>query len=221
VKSPLPASPFLYPIVDVGLVGERRVAEVVGALVQGGARILQLRAKGVSDRRLVELAREALDAAREGGALLLVNDRPDVAHIVGADGVHVGQEDLAPGDVRAVLGPDAIIGLSTHNVEQLRRAAGEPVDYVAVGPVFPTSTKAHPDPVVGLDLVREARKLVTQPLVAIGGIRQDNARAVVEAGADGVAVASALLTGPDSAALSIAFHAALRGGAGVGELEDE
>lgn len=186
---------------------------MVGALVHGGARILQLRAKAVSDRRLVELAGEALDAAREGGALLLVNDRPDVARIVGADGVHVGQDDLRSADVRTLLGPNAIIGLSTHNVEQLRRAASEPVDYVAVGPVFPTSTKAEPDPVVGLDLVLEARKLVAHPLVAIGGIRQDNARAVVEAGADGVAVASALLAGPDCTALSIAFHVALRGGA--------
>ncbi len=170
------------------------MAEVVAALVRGGARVLQLRAKAVSDRRLLELAREAMDAAW-------------------ADGVHVGQDDLAPGDVRAVLGPDAIVGLSTHNVEQLRRAASEPVDYVAVGPIYSTSTKAQPDPVVGLDLVRQARKLVTHPLVAIGGIRQDNARAVVEAGADGVAVASALLAGPDWTALSIAFHAALRGGA--------
>lgn len=211
MKHALPASPFLYPIVDVGLLGERRVAEVVAALVRGGARILQLRAKAVSDRRLVELARQALDAAREGGALLLVNDRPDVARIVGADGVHVGQDDLRPADVRKVLGPDAIVGLSTHNVEQLRRAASEPVDYVAVGPVFPTSTKAEADPVVGLDLVRQARGMVAQPLVAIGGIGQENARRVAEAGADGLAVASALLHAPDLAACSAALHAALRG----------
>lgn len=207
----MPIPPFLYPIVDVGLLGERRVGEVVAALVRGGARILQLRAKAVSDRRLVELAREALAATREGGALLLVNDRPDVARIVGADGVHLGQDDLPPADARTVLGPDAIVGFSTHNVEQLRRAASQPVDYLAVGPVFPTSTKANPDPVVGLDLLREARGLVAQPLVAIGGIRPGNARAVVEAGADGLAVASALLRAADLPAQCAAFQAALQG----------
>lgn len=211
MKRPLPAAPFLYPIVDVGLLGERSVAEVVASLARGGACIFQLRAKGVSDRRLVAIAREALDAARQCGALLLVNDRPDVASIVGADGVHVGQDDLGPADVRAVLGPDAIVGISTHNLEQLARAALEPVDYVAIGPVFPTSTKAEPDPVVGLDFIRQARELVPLPLVAIGGIRPGNVRAVVDAGADGVAVASALLTAGDLAKSAIAFRAAFRG----------
>jgi len=211
VKRSLPAAPFLYPILDVGLLGERSVAEVVAALVRGGARIFQLRAKAVSDRRLVAIAREALAAARQCGALLLVNDRPDVASIVGADGVHVGQDDLGPADVRTVLGPDAIVGISTHNLEQLQRAAREPVDYVAVGPVFPTLTKAEPDPVVGLDFIRQARGLVSQPLIAIGGIRQGNVRAVVDAGADGVAVASALLTADDLAKGAIAFRAAFRG----------
>lgn len=212
MKPVLPTPPFLYPIVDAGLLGERRIGEVVAALVRGGARILQLRAKAVSDRRLVELAREAVAATREGGALLLVNDRPDVVRMVGADGVHLGQDDLSPGDARTVLGPQAIVGISTHNAEQLRRTRSQPVDYVAVGPVFPTSTKANPDPVVGLDLVREARGLVAQPLIAIGGIRPDNAREVVQAGADGLAVVSALLGSRDLGASAQRFCHAMRGG---------
>ncbi len=211
MKRSLPAAPFLYPIVDVGLLGERSVGDVVRALVRGGARILQLRAKAVSDRRLVSLVGEALNVAHQGGALVLVNDRPDVASITGTDGVHVGQDDLAPADVRSLLGPDAIVGLSTHNLEQLRRAAREPIDYVAVGPVFPTSTKAEADPVVGLGFVRQARALLSQPLIAIGGIRQDNARGAIEAGADGVAVASALLAGRDPEEYASAFYAAFRG----------
>lgn len=211
MKPALPSPPFLYPIVDVGLLGERRVGEVVAALVRGGARILQLRAKAISDRRLVELAREALAATREGGALLLVNDRPDVARIVDADGVHLGQGDLQPADARTVLGPDAIVGLSTHSLEQLRRAASQPADYLAVGPVFPTSTKSDPDPVVGPDFVREARRLVSTLLVAIGGIRPEHAGQLVSAGADGLAVASALLQAADLTAQCAAFQAALRG----------
>jgi thiamine-phosphate pyrophosphorylase len=193
----LPAGPFLYPVVDAALLGERPVGLSVAALVAGGARIVQLRAKGLSDGRLLELAAEALAVTRGAGALLVVNDRPDVARILGADGVHLGQEDLAPHDVRALLAPGSIVGLSTHSLEQLARAEAEPVDYVAIGPVFPTRTKSHPDPVVGLEMVRRARERTRRPLVAIGGITSENARSVVEAGADGVAVISALLLAAD------------------------
>jgi thiamine-phosphate pyrophosphorylase len=193
----LPAGPFLYPVVDAALLGERPVGLSVAALVAGGARIVQLRAKGLSDGRLLELAAEALAVTRGAGALLVVNDRPDVARILGADGVHLGQEDLAPHEVRALLAPGSIVGLSTHSLEQLGRAEAEPVDYVAIGPVFPTRTKSHPDPVVGLEMVRRARERTRRPLVAIGGITSENARSVVEAGADGVAVISALLLAAD------------------------
>ena len=200
----LPDAPFLYPIVDAALLGGRPVAAVVEALVGGGARLLQLRAKDLPDRRLAQTAREALAASRALGALLLINDRPGVAKIVGADGVHVGQEDLAPRDVRGLL-PDALVGLSTHDEAQLRAAAGEPVDYVAVGPIFPTRSKARPDPVVGVELLRRARALVGCPLVAIGGLSADNAGEAVAAGADGVAVISAVLGGPDPAAAAAAI----------------
>jgi thiamine-phosphate pyrophosphorylase len=197
VPPALPRPPFLYPIVDLGALGTRAVGAAVAALARGGARLIQFRAKGVPDRRLLGLAREALAAARGAGALLLVNDRPDVARILGADGVHLGQDDLEPGDVRGLLPEGALVGLSTHNLEQLRRAAEQPVDYLALGPVFPTRSKAPPDPVVGLETLRQARALTDRPLVAIGGITRGNAPDVVAAGADGVAVISDLLAVED------------------------
>ncbi len=145
------------------------------------------------------LARRAVAAAHAHGMALVVNDRADVARIVEADGVHVGQDDLPVDALRAVLGPGPIVGVSTHSWEQVAAvlATAAAVDYVAVGPVFPTRTKENPDPVVGLELVRRARAATRLPLVAIGGITRGNARAVVEAGADGVAVISDLLGAPD------------------------
>jgi len=208
---PLPPRPFLYPIVDVEALGDRALGPAVAALVAGGAKIVQFRAKGLADRRFLDLAAEALAAARAGGAMLIVNDRPDVAVILGADGVHVGQNDLAPSQIRPLLPAGSLLGVSTHDVGQLEWAAGEPVDYVAIGPVFPTRTKADPDPVVGLEMVRRARALSAFPLVAIGGITEASARAVVDAGADGVAVVSALLSQADLAAAARRFAAALAG----------
>ena len=210
----LPARPFLYPIVDAGVLGGRSAAEAVAALVAGGARIVQLRAKGLPDRIFLDLAAQALAAARRGGALLVVNDRADVARIVGADGVHVGQDDLDPRAVRSLLPPGALVGVSTHTLDQLGRAAEAPVDYVAIGPVFPTRSKAAPDPVVGLETVRRARDLTRRPLVAIGGITAENARSVVEAGADGLAVISALLAQPDLEAAARRLQGAFAGGGG-------
>ena len=206
---PLPPRPFLYPIVDVAALGERAVGSAVAALVAGGAKVVQFRAKGLPDRRFLDLAAEALAAARAGGAALIVNDRPDVALILGADGVHLGQDDLDPRAVRTLLPPGTLLGLSTHTLEQLQRAAGAPVDYLAIGPVFPTRSKAAPDPVVGLEMVRKARALTPGSLVAIGGITEENARSVVDAGADGVAVISALLSQADLAAAGRRFGAAL------------
>ena len=209
---PLPPRPFLYPILDVALLGGRPVGAAIAEIARAGVRIVQLRAKEVEDRVFVELAREARAAARSEGVLFLVNDRPDVARIVGADGVHVGQDDLGPRHARALLGDEAIVGASTHDLAQLVAAAQEPVDYVAIGPVFPTRTKARPDPVVGLEFVRRARERVTVPLVAIGGITLENARGVVEAGADGVAVISGLLAAPDLERAAFALAASLRAG---------
>jgi thiamine-phosphate pyrophosphorylase len=207
----LPPSPFLYPVLDAGLLAGREVGAVVAALAGAGCSLLQVRAKELSDARLVRFAREAVLASHAGGAHLLVNDRPDVALIVGADGVHLGQEDLSPADARALLPPGSIVGVSTHDLGQLRAALREPVDYVALGPVFATRTKARPDPVVGTEMVREARQMSDRPLVAIGGIEPDNAAEVVRAGADGLAVISALLLATDLGAAVRAFAAALGG----------
>jgi thiamine-phosphate pyrophosphorylase len=198
----LPARPFLYPILDAGALAGRPVADAVRAVAAGGARLVQWRAKGLADAALLRSAREAAAAAHEAGLALIVNDRPDVARLAGADGVHVGQLDLPPAACRAVLGPQALVGLSTHDVAQLVAGRGEPVDYLAVGPVFPTRSKADADPVVGLDLVRRARAAWRGTLVAIGGLTPENAPSVVDAGADGIAVISALL-GPEDLAEAV------------------
>jgi thiamine-phosphate pyrophosphorylase len=183
--------------VDADALRGRPVAAAVRALAEGGAALVQVRAKTRPDGALLGFAREALAAARAAGLRLVVNDRADVARIAVADGVHVGQEDLPPAACRTVLGAGALVGLSTHDLAQVSAAVREPIDYLAVGPVFPTRTKANPDPVAGLDLVRRARDLWSGPLVAIGGITAANAAEVVRAGADGVAVISALLDADD------------------------
>ena len=191
----LPARPFLYPIIDRELAGGRPAGEIVAELCAAGARLIQLREKGLTTRSLRELALEAVAAAHAsaGGAMLLVNDRPDVALYAGADGVHLGDQDMPAEAARRVLGPEAIIGVSCHNAEDVRAADALPVDYIAVGPVYPTETKRPRFPVVGTELVSRARTLTRKPLVAIGGIDRDNAVAVVAAGADGVAVIGAVM----------------------------
>jgi thiamine-phosphate pyrophosphorylase len=148
------------------------------------------------------VAEELARAARGAGATFIVNDRADVARLSGAAGVHLGQLDLVPRDARLVVGDAAVVGLSTHDDDQARRAADEPVDYVAIGPVFATSSKARPDPVVGLEGVMTARAIVARsrrPLVAIGGITLATAPGVIAAGADSVAVISDLLAGDPGA----------------------
>jgi len=191
----LPARPFLYPIIDRELAGGRPAGEIAAELCAAGARLIQLREKGLTTRSLRELALEAVAAAHAsaGGAMLLVNDRPDVALYAGADGVHLGDRDMPPEAARRVLGPEAIIGVSCHSAEDVRAADALPVDYIAVGPVYPTETKRPRFPVVGTELVSRARTLTRKPLVAIGGIDRDNAVAVVAAGADGVAVIGAVM----------------------------
>ena len=187
--------PRIYPVTDVSLSGLAH-AEQVALLCEGGAGLVQLREKRLPPREFYRQAEEAVRAAHARGARVIVNDRADIALAAGADGVHLGQDDLTPEAARRLLGRAAIIGYSTHNVEQVRAAAAMPVDYVAIGPVFDTASKERPDPVVGLDGVRGARAAVgpAVPLVAIGGITRHNARAVIDAGADCVAVIGALLS---------------------------
>jgi thiamine-phosphate pyrophosphorylase len=178
-----------YPIVDSEMAARRGTGLVSAAasILEAGARILQLRHKGFFSREAFENAKEIARLCQEAGALYVINDRADIARLLGA-ALHVGQEDLLPSDARLVLGGDAIVGFSTHNEAQLRAAATQPADYLALGPIFGTTSKLNPDPVVGIDELRRLRPLTNRPLVAIGGITRANARSVFDAGADSVAV---------------------------------
>jgi len=175
------------------------LVETAAAMLEGGARILQIRHKGLWSGKVFEDAREVATLCRQAGAALIVNDRADIAKLLGA-GLHVGQDDLSPADARALLGDGATIGYSSHHAAQLRDAAAEPVDYIALGPIFSTSSKQSPDPAVGIDELRRCRALVEKPLVGIGGITRENARAVFDAGADAVAVIADLLPASATAA---------------------
>ncbi len=188
--------PRVYAITDRRLTGLSH-AEQVRRLAAGGIRLIQLREKEASPRDFYFQAREAMAVARELGVTLLINDRADIALAVGADGVHLGQEDLPPENARKLLGPGRLIGFSTHSLEQALEADALPVDYIAIGPVFPTRTKEKPDPVVGIEMVRAVRARIRKPLVAIGGITLETAPQVIAAGADAVAVIADLVGAPD------------------------
>jgi thiamine-phosphate pyrophosphorylase len=169
--------------------------------LDAGIRLIQLRAKTMGSGAMMELADELLVMTRTAGATLIINDRADIALLVGADGVHVGQSDLSPAQVRDLAARHAhpeslLIGVSTHDIAQVRDALAGPADHVAIGPIFPTLTKSDADAAVGLDMVRQAARATTgRPLVAIGGITLANAPGVLAAGAASVAVISDLLVG--------------------------
>jgi thiamine-phosphate pyrophosphorylase len=190
--------PRLYPLTDRTL-SNLTHAEQTRRLIAGGARLIQIREKHATPAAFYEAAREALGIARACGAKIIINDRADIALALRADGVHFGQDDLPTEAARGLLGDDAIIGVSTHNIEQAQRAARLPVSYIAIGPIFHTSSKENPDPVVGLDGLRQVRASIPAhiPLVAIGGITEENAREVIAAGADSIAVISAVLLHAD------------------------
>src|SRR5690348_7346334 len=181
--------PRFYPILDTDVALRRGIDPVQAAeqILEGGARILQFRHKGFLSREAFTCLEKIAELARSKGVPLVVNDRADLAQVFGA-GLHLGQDDLLPSVARRVVGPDTMVGYSTHNESQLRAACGEPADYLALGPVFGTVTKENPDPTVGLDELRRLRPLSNRPLVAIGGITRANARQVIDAGADSVAV---------------------------------
>ncbi|MCC7125088.1 MAG: thiamine phosphate synthase [Acidobacteria bacterium] len=189
--------PRLYAVLDVESCARsaRAPADVLDAFMSAGVQWLQLRAKASDARSFLELARLAVARTR-GRALVIVNDRVDIAQIAGADGVHVGQDDLAPDAARQLLGPDAIVGFSTHDVPQVDAALTMPIDYVAIGPVFGTATKDTGYAAVGLEMVAAAATRAHSrglAVVAIGGITVDNAASVLAAGADSVCVISDLL----------------------------
>ena len=186
----------LYAILDRSVSRDRDLVGLLEAVLAGGGRLVQLREKTMSLADLLPVAQRLAGRCRESGALFIVNDRADLALAAGADGLHVGQDDLPAREARALLRPGMILGVSTHDPEQARRAVADGADYVAVGSIFPTATKAGFQ-LVGPELIRRVRPDVPVPLVAIGGITADNASIALDAGADAVAVISALCAVPD------------------------
>jgi thiamine-phosphate pyrophosphorylase len=192
--------PRLYAILDSTLSPtSKELTEIAYELVVGGCTLLQYRNKSGTAHAMLEQARQ-LNNHLGDSVRLIMNDRADMCLAADFGGVHIGQEDLSPDSVRRIIGPERWLGVSTHNPEQLREADLTTADYLAIGPVFATSSKDKPDPVVGLEGVRQARKMTRKPLVAIGGITRANAASVIEAGADSVAVISDLLRDPRKSA---------------------
>jgi thiamine-phosphate pyrophosphorylase len=188
----------LYPILDTLNDPGRSYVELAHAILAAGAPLLQLRVKGGPTGRFVEIARAVKALADRHQAQLIVNDRPDIAKLVDAAGVHLGAEDLSVAAARQVLGPDKIIGFSTHSLAQAEAAARAGIaDYLGFGPVYPTSSKDRPDPVQGIDGVRQIRARVAVPIVAIGGITAVTMPAVLAAGADAVAMIGEIVRAPD------------------------
>ncbi len=189
--------PRLYAILDPARTGERPPAGVAKELLSAGVRLIQFRDKEASSKQLYETCAELKALLRDSGCSLIVNDRADVARAIDADGVHLGQDDLPVEMARLVLGADRWVGFSTHSLEQVVAADRSTANYIAFGPIFPTASKINPDPVVGLQGLREARRATKKPLVAIGGITLRNAGEVLAAGADSLAVIGDLLKAAD------------------------
>jgi thiamine-phosphate pyrophosphorylase len=219
-------------ILDASLIKQNRKQtelQCAEELVAAGVRLLQYRDKQADARELLEKSRALAEALCPRGVLFFVNDRPDVAVLAGASGVHVGQHDLSVEQSRKVMAqlvapanpggaeiagreaafPEKLVGVSTHTLEQFGAAASSTADYIALGPIFETRTKAHPDPVVGPELIRRARLLTDKPIVAIGGVTLERAPEIIAAGADSVAVISDVLLAPDPAARAVQYIAAL------------
>ena len=185
--------PKIYPITDVSITNLSHL-EQTKRLVAGGAKIIQLREKTASSAEFYEAAQAVMLFARKRNVKIIINDRVDIALAVGADGVHLGQNDLPPDQARKILGEKAIIGFSTHNIEQALEAVRLPINYLAIGPIFATNTKENPDTIVGIEGLSKVREAIGDfPLVAIGGINFENARDILANGADSIAVISAIL----------------------------
>ena len=189
--------PTIYPITDTRISGISH-AEQIERLAAGGATLIQLREKHALPAEFFDAAEKAMNVARKLGVKIIINDRVDIALALQADGVHLGQDDLSPREARTLLSESAIIGYSTHSVEQAIEAIKLPIDYIAIGPAFETTTKLNPDAVVGMDGLRRVRNAIGKfPLVAIGGINLANLRSVFDAGADSAAIIGALLSDTD------------------------
>jgi thiamine-phosphate pyrophosphorylase len=197
------------------LVCDDRPDEFLAGALAGGVDLIQLRMKDTGDDEIVAAGRRFATAAAEHGALFILNDRPDLVEAAGADGVHVGQDDASVVDARRIVGPELIIGLSTHSPSQVDAASGAGVDYIGVGPVHATPTKPG-RPAVGLELVRYAAAHATVPFFAIGGISPANVHAVREAGATRIAVVRALTEAGDVELAARSLRAAITGEVHVG-----
>lgn len=197
--------PKIYAITDTVLSGLSH-EEQVKRLIEGGIKFIQLRDKRATPRDFFESAQAAVALARAHKVTLVINDRVDIAKAVNADGVHLGQDDLPPNYAREILGPNAIIGFSTHSVEQARATFDLPIDYIAIGPLFATSTKQNPDPVVGIEVLKTLKEFARLPsLVGIGGINSANLADVLAAGIDSAAMIGALVSNPDQIAQNAEF----------------
>ncbi len=200
----------LYAILDTSIRPELSPATILEPLLRAGVKVIQYRHKEPFRKAHLEQCAALARWVHAFGGEFIVNDRADVAKLCGAAGVHLGQDDLPPDKARLFLGEDSVVGFSTHNLEQAREAVSLPIDYIAFGPIFPTASKKAPDPVVGLEMIARVRALTAMPLVAIGGITLENAPAVLQAGADAVAVIGDLLQAGDIEARARQFLAALK-----------
>lgn len=212
--------PVLYPILDASILPdgltkrEDFLGSLISELIAAGVTLLQYRNKRGSDEQILAdcaLLRAAVSVAPNSErCTLILNDRADLIAVTNFDGVHIGEQDISPAAARTIIGPNRVLGVSTHNEDQLLTANGSEADYIAIGPVFATTTKENPDPVVGLEGVRRARALTSKPLVAIGGITPGNCRSVRGAGADSVAVISSLFGGAHGIASPESIHKTAR-----------
>ncbi|NOZ20364.1 MAG: thiamine phosphate synthase [Planctomycetes bacterium] len=188
----------LYVLVT-GSVANRPALEVADMAIQGGADAIQLREKDLSDHEFLDLARQMRDRCRAAGVLFIVNDRVSISKLAGADGAHVGQDDLPATGARKILRAGKILGVSTHDIDQARQAQADGADYIGVGPIFPTSTKGYEEG-VGVDFIRQVKGEITIPFFAIGGITLDRLDKIIAAGCTRVAVSSAIIAAEDVAA---------------------
>jgi thiamine-phosphate pyrophosphorylase len=188
--------PRLYAIIDPTLLTNSEL-DLAETLAGSGVELIQYRNKTASSRQFFEISRQLSSSLSPRGVRLIVNDRPDIALLAGAGGVHVGQEDLSVEEARAICGSDRWVGVSTHTLEQLAAADWTSADYIAFGPIFQTVTKKNPDPIVGTEILRKARQMTKKPLVAIGGITLERAAEVYRAGADSLAVIRDLICAPN------------------------
>ena len=181
----------LYVLISSNI-AKKSVKETARLVIDGGADAVQLREKTISDSKFISLAREVRDITTKRGSLLIINDRVHVVRKVNADGIHLGQQDMSALEARNIIGDEKIIGVSTHSITQARQAQKDGADYIAIGPIYPTSTKDH-EPSVGIEIIREISRTVSIPFIAIGAITLDNLDVVLKAGASRIAVCSAIM----------------------------